>query len=154
MKKSVRSGDIGAVVRLTGVQRPAATVSGGAFEKSGVQGASVFGLRCAAADKPLQREYLLFEFLDLLARTQQNAALHIEFLARDQIEITQARLQRAAKGCRHVLARLLEARRNQCGKALRQRVDRLDIDHRSPRSCIETMILARIPVFWKIASFL
>ncbi len=106
------------------------------------------------AERLLQLRKLGFEFLDLLARAQQHAALHIEFLARDQIEITQARLQRAAKGCRHVLARLLEARRNQCGKALRQRVDRLDIDHRSPRSCIETMILARIPVCWKIASFL
>src|SRR5688572_6117526 len=42
----------------------------------------------------LERRERAFERLDLLARAQQHRALHLELLARDQVEAAEARLQR------------------------------------------------------------
>ena len=64
-----------------------------------------------AGARPIARSRLrdlLFELLDLFARAQQHAALHVELLARDEIELAQAGLQRAAERCGQILARLLK----------------------------------------------
>jgi len=71
-----------------------------------------------AADGALEIGDLLFELLDFFARAQKHAALHVEFLARHEIEIAQARLQRTAERLRQILARLLQAWRHQRREAL------------------------------------
>src|SRR5690606_2150886 len=72
---------------------------------------------------------LLFELLDLLACAQQHAALHVEFFARDQVEVAQAGLQHAAERRGEVFARFAQARRYEGGKASCECVDGLGLDH-------------------------
>ena len=87
-------------------------------------------LRVVAADKAFKRGDLRFELFDLLARAQQHAALHVELLARDQVELAQAGLQRAAEIRGQVLTRFAQARRYQRGEAPGQFIDGLDVDHK------------------------
>ena len=71
------------------------------------------------------------ERLDHLARSEQHTALHIEFIARDEIEFAQAAAQGVAKIGGEIVARLarrfgqsLQAgRRNEFEQAARQLVD-------------------------------
>lgn len=88
-----------------------------------------------AADGALEIGDLLFEFLDLLARAQEDTALNVELFARDQIEIAQARLQRTAERCGQILARLLQAWRHQGCESLREFIDTVDIDHGNFTPC-------------------
>ena len=66
-----------AVVRSNGMRRPSALRPAPSLSRLGGQGS-------------FQRRELAFELLDFLARAQQHAALHVELLARDQIELAEA----------------------------------------------------------------
>lgn len=76
-----------------------------------------------------QRRDLMLERLELLARPQQYAALHVELLARDQIELAQAADQYAAQVGREVFAGFAHAGRYQIDQARSELIDGADDSH-------------------------
>src|SRR6185312_1507526 len=82
-----------------------------------------------SAEFAFQLVHARFQRFDLFARAQQHAALHVEFLARDQIEPAQSGPQCIAEICGEIIARLACAGRNQIGQAPGQIVDRGGIEH-------------------------
>ena len=69
------------------------------------------------------------ELVELLARAQQHRALHFELLARDQVELGQARLQHGLEVLLQFLAALAQAGRHQAAEAAGEVVEVVQVDH-------------------------
>ena len=92
------------------------------FGGRGRSAGAALQLRFELRDRPLQ-------LLELLARAQQHRALHVELLARDQVELAQAGLQHRLEVLLQFLAALAHARRHQVAEAAGEVVDVAEVDH-------------------------
>src|SRR5690606_16732245 len=85
--------------------------------------------RAASAELRFERGHLRLQGLELLARAQQDRLLHVEFLARDQVQPRQAGLQHGLEVLLQLFAAFAQAGGHEAAEAAREVVDVSEVDH-------------------------